>query len=104
MNILFVCLGNICRSPAAQGVARVMLANNSRIIRIDSAGIGNWHEGQAPNQTMQKVAAAAGLPIGDLRARQVTASDFCEFDYIFGMDRQNIFNYHRFTCGIYSNY
>ena len=89
MDLLFVCLGNICRSPAAEGVALVLSRGDSRIGRIDSAGMGPWHAGNPPHVTMCEVARAAGYPIDDLRARQVDRSDFFEFDWILAMDRQN---------------
>ena len=85
-KILFVCLGNICRSPAAEGVARVLTTGHV----LDSAGLGDWHTGEAPHRVMQEVAAERGFPIGDLRARQVRPEDFSRFDLIVGMDSQNM--------------
>ena len=85
-KILFVCLGNICRSPAAEGVARVL--GSAHV--LDSAGLGDWHTGEAPHRVMQEVAAERGFPIGDLRARQVRPEDFSLFDLIVGMDSQNM--------------
>lgn len=89
-KILFVCLGNICRSPAAEGVARVLDKVPGCLGGLDSAGLGDWHTGQPPHKTMQKVAAERGFPIDDLRARQVCAADFDSFDWIVGMDSANM--------------
>jgi protein-tyrosine phosphatase len=90
MKVLFVCLGNICRSPAAEGVARVVSQEVAGEYLFDSAGTGNWHQGQPPHLTMRQVAKEQGFPIDDLRARQVTAQDFHVFDWIVAMDRQNL--------------
>lgn len=90
MDILFVCLGNICRSPAAEGIARSLSQNDIRIGKLDSAGIGPWHAGEPPHGPMRKVALKEGFPIDDLRARQVRSTDFAEFDWILAMDRQNL--------------
>ncbi|MEM9124432.1 MAG: low molecular weight protein-tyrosine-phosphatase [Pseudomonadota bacterium] len=85
-RILFVCLGNICRSPAAEGVFR---ARGSGHIS-DSAGTMGWHSGNPPYRPMQTTARTRGLDLGDLRARQFTAADFTRFDLIIGMDASNI--------------
>lgn len=85
MRILFVCLGNICRSPAAEGVMRGL----APALTIDSAGTGGWHVGDAPYGAMQEAAAARGIDLSDLRARQFHAGDFTQFDLIIAMDRQN---------------
>ena len=85
MKVLFVCLGNICRSPAAEGVVRRLAPD----WETDSAGTGDWHVGKPPYGPMLEAARARGLEIGDLRARQVTARDFERFDVICAMDRQN---------------
>lgn len=90
VNLLFVCLGNICRSPAAEGVARVLAAGDPRIGTLDSAGLGDWHVGCAPDSRMRRVAASRGFPIDDLRARLVSPNDFDRFDYIFCMDNENL--------------
>lgn len=90
VDLLFVCLGNICRSPAAEGIARVLAAGDERIGKIDSAGLGDWHVGCAPDSRMRRVAAARGFPLDDLRARLVSPGDFDSFDYIFCMDRENL--------------
>lgn len=90
MKVLFVCLGNICRSPAAEGVARVVAQEVAGEFLFDSAGTGNWHQGQPPHITMRQVAKELGFPIDDLRARQVISRDFHEFDWIVAMDQQNL--------------
>ncbi|NLO24086.1 MAG: low molecular weight phosphotyrosine protein phosphatase [Fibrobacter sp.] len=86
-KVLFVCLGNICRSPTAEGIARVLAKKSD--IEFDSAGLGSWHIGKPPHLTTQKVAQEKGFPIDDLRARKVSPSDFSEFDYIVAMDKSN---------------
>ncbi|WP_170473478.1 low molecular weight protein-tyrosine-phosphatase [Ruegeria arenilitoris] len=85
-RILFVCLGNICRSPAAQGVFRTIVPTHT----VDSAGTSGWHIGRPPYAPMQEAALARGIDLSDLRARQFLASDFELFDLIIGMDRDNI--------------
>ena len=85
MRIVFVCLGNICRSPAAEGVMRGLAPE----LTIDSAGTGGWHVGDAPYGPMQEAAKARGIDLSQLRARQFTAADFERFDLIIAMDRQN---------------
>jgi len=91
-RVLFVCLGNICRSPTAEGVFRhaVEEAGLSRHISIDSCGVGGWHVGKAPDSRAQVAALRRGIDISHLRARQLSASDFLEFDYVLGMDRDNL--------------
>jgi protein-tyrosine phosphatase len=84
-RILFVCLGNICRSPAAEGVFRTLAPE----IETDSAGTGDWHVGKPPHPPMQRAAGARGLDISDLRARQISPADFDRFDLIVGMDASN---------------
>ncbi|WP_461537134.1 low molecular weight protein-tyrosine-phosphatase [Spongorhabdus nitratireducens] len=93
-RILFVCLGNICRSPAAEGVFREKARRAGLLdqLEIDSAGTGAWHEGEAPDRRMQKAARARGYDLSPLRARQTTADDFSGFDYIFAMNRENLAN------------
>ena len=86
MRALFVCLGNICRSPTAEAVARQMRPDLS----FDSAGTANWHRGKPPYGPMQAAASAQGYDMRDLRARQVTAADFETFDHIIAMDADNL--------------
>jgi len=85
-SVLFVCLGNICRSPAAEGVLRAQSQALSLPLQIDSAGTANYHVGNPPDPRARRVARAAGTPIDDLRARQVEARDFKRFDLILAAD------------------
>ena len=85
-RILFVCLGNICRSPAAEGVVRSLAPH----LITDSAGTGGWHVGEAPYGPMQTAARARGYDISDLRARQFSPMDFSLFDLIVAMDTENL--------------
>lgn len=89
-SVLFVCLGNICRSPLAEAALRHECADTELKVIIDSAGTGDWHVGQPPDERAQAVAARNGVDIGHLRARQVTASDFHDFDHLIAMDNQNL--------------
>jgi protein-tyrosine phosphatase len=91
--ILFVCLGNICRSPLAEGVFRNM-AQTSDLgeLLVDSAGTGSWHEGDPPDPRSIAKAAEYGIDIGHQRARKIMPSDFDRFDLILAMDRSNLAN------------
>jgi protein-tyrosine phosphatase len=91
-RILFVCLGNICRSPSAEGVVRQMAAKRGLDVTLDSAGTGAWHAGEPPYGPMQEAAARRGYDLSDLRARQVTKGDFGAFDLIIAMDADNLAN------------
>ena len=84
-RILFVCLGNICRSPTAEGVFRALNPG----AETDSAGTASWHVGKAPYGPMQEAALARGYDLSDLRARQITRADFDRFDLIIVMDDSN---------------
>lgn len=90
-RVLFVCLGNICRSPVAHGIFRHLVEQkgDEQLFFIDSAGTGDWHVGQVPDPRSQESAKRNGVDISDLRARQFTGYDFSEFDYIFAMDQSN---------------
>jgi len=90
--ILFVCLGNICRSPLAEGVFRHKVEALGLADRffIDSAGCGGWHKGEQPDRRSIATAAQHGIGISGQRARQVTADDFDRFDLILGLDRDNV--------------
>lgn len=90
MRILFVCLGNICRSPAAEGVFRSLSDKAGLDLSIDSAGTAGYHIGKAPYAPMQEAAVARGYDLSDLRARQFTAADFTDYDLLIGMDVDNI--------------
>jgi protein-tyrosine phosphatase len=90
--VLFVCLGNICRSPLAEGLFRHRALKAGLITRfmIDSAGTGGWHAGESPDRRSVAVAAGHGVEIAYQKARKVRADDFEHFDLILGMDRQNV--------------
>ncbi|OUU35399.1 MAG: phosphotyrosine protein phosphatase [Cellvibrionales bacterium TMED49] len=90
--VLFVCLGNICRSPTAEGVFGQMVKKHgmSDRISIDSAGTGDWHVGNPPDQRAIDAALNRGIDIRHLCARRISSSDFFKFDYILAMDRQNL--------------
>jgi protein-tyrosine phosphatase len=90
--ILFVCLGNICRSPLAEAAFRRAAAIAGLDLTVDSAGTGDWHLGHAPDSRAQAVAAREGIDISGYRARQVTSADFGDFDHIVAMDQQNLDN------------
>lgn len=91
-RILFVCLGNICRSPMAEGVFRHLVAARGAGERfhIDSAGTGDWHVGEAPDARAQAAARGRGIDISDQRARRVAAGDFERFDMLLAMDESNL--------------
>lgn len=88
-RVLCVCLGNICRSPMAEGAIRAMAAKAGLDLAVDSAGLGPWHVGEPPNPRGLKVAGARGYDNSAQRARQVTADDFHRFDLILAMDHDN---------------
>lgn len=92
VKVLFVCLGNICRSPSAEGVFRqvVQQAGLDDRIMIDSCGTGNWHVGKCPDNRATAAARKRGIDIADLRARQFSSEDLDRFDHILVMDRQNL--------------
>ena len=88
--ILFLCLGNICRSPLAEGAARAAFAAAGISARFDSAGTGDWHVGRPPDRRAQAEARRQGIDISGLRARQLRHSDFYDFDLILAADGQNL--------------
>jgi low molecular weight protein-tyrosine phosphatase len=90
MRILFVCMGNICRSPTAEGVMRALLRDEGLDgrIELDSAGTGSWHAGNPPDARATAAARARGIAL-EGAARQVTAADFDSFDLLLAMDRDN---------------
>ena len=89
MKILFVCLGNICRSPLAEGVAQSILEKEDLTLVVDSAGTSNWHEGEAPCDHSVKIARQNEVDISQQRSRPVTKQDIEIFDYVVAMDAQN---------------
>lgn len=88
--MLFVCLGNICRSPTATAVFRARARAAGLYVQSDGAGTGAWHIGQSPDSRASREAAARGYDMTELRARQVTSADFHEYDLILAMDRSNL--------------
>ncbi|MGP4842612.1 low molecular weight protein-tyrosine-phosphatase [Marinobacter sp. 1Y8] len=91
IRVLFVCLGNICRSPTAQGVleGRVKAAGLADRVTVDSCGTGNWHVGEPADARASAAAKGRGYDLSALRARQFVAEDLDEFDYVLTMDHQN---------------
>lgn len=91
-SVLFVCMGNICRSPTAEGVFRKVVtdAGLSDRIRVDSAGTHAYHVGEPPDRRAQAAASRRGVVLADIRARRFRDEDFDEFDYILAMDRDNL--------------
>ena len=88
--ILFLCLGNICRSPLAEGAARAAFAKAGIDARLDSAGTGDWHIGHAPDARAQAEARRRGVDISGLRGRQLRRGDFYDFDLILAADATNL--------------
>lgn len=91
-SVLFVCMGNICRSPTAEGVFRKLVKDEglTEWFEIDSAGTHAYHVGSEPDDRAQRSALARGVDLRSIRARQVSVSDFETFDHILAMDRQNL--------------
>lgn len=89
IRILFVCLGNICRSPAAEAILRHKAAAAGLTLDLDSAGTGDWHVGDPPHPPMIEAAGRRGYDLGTLRARQVTPDDFDRYDLILAADPEN---------------
>lgn len=92
MKILMVCLGNICRSPMADGLLRTKVKEHKLDVVVDSAGTGDWHVGKAPDSRMRETAKKNKYSIDNLRARQFSVEDFDEFDHIYVMDKSNYNN------------
>ncbi len=88
--ILFVCLGNICRSPLAEAAFRAVAEREGIDVTIDSAGTGNWHAGGPPDRRAQALAKRYGIDIAGYRARQVTREDFARFSHIIALDEKNL--------------
>ena len=91
VKVLFVCLGNICRSPTAEGVFTALIHREglSDLVSIDSAGTGAWHVGDQPDRRAQAAAKTRGYDLSTQRARQIKETDFWDFDYVIAMDSQN---------------
>ena len=91
IHILFICLGNICRSPMAEAIMRHLIAQAGLgdHITVDSVGVGSWHIGQAPHPGTQDVLRLHGIPFAGA-ARQITAADIAGADYLIAMDRENV--------------
>ena len=105
IKVLFVCMGNICRSPTAEGVFTnfVKQAGLTELISIDSAGTHDYNIGNPPDLRSQAIAMKHGIDLSELRARQVTFADFIEFDYILAMDNHN-YNVLKSLCPIEQTY
>jgi len=88
--VLFVCLGNICRSPLAEAAFRHAAAEAGLEVEIDSAGTGDWHVGRTPDRRAQATALRYGIDISGYRARQLHRSDFGRFSHIFALDHSNL--------------
>jgi protein-tyrosine phosphatase len=89
-SVLFVCLGNICRSPLAEAAFRAEAARAGLVADADSAGTGNWHVGEPPDVRAQRTARGHGVDISGHRGRQVEAADFWTFTHILALDRDNL--------------
>jgi protein-tyrosine phosphatase len=90
LSVLFVCMGNICRSPLAEGAFRAEADRRGLDVHVDSAGTGGWHAGEPPDRRARAAAARNGVDISGLRARQVTRDDFHRFDHIIALDGDNL--------------
>lgn len=90
MKILMVCLGNICRSPLAEGILQDKLNSKGLDIEVASAGTGGWHVGQGPDKRSVAIASKYGIDISRQQAKQFSVSDFKEFDLIYAMDGSNL--------------
>lgn len=94
-SVLFVCLGNICRSPLAEAALRAEAQKAGIDMTVDSAGTGDWHVGHPPDRRAQAVALRHGIGISGYRGRQVAPADFHRFTYIFALDADNLKNLRR---------
>ncbi len=103
VSVLFVCMGNICRSPTAEGVFRKLVEDEglSARVEIDSAGTHAYHVGEQPDSRAQAAAERRGVSLADIRARKVAADDYARFDYVLAMDRLNL---HMLTEGAGQDY
>lgn len=94
-SVLFVCLGNICRSPLAEAALRAEAEKAGLEVMVDSAGTGDWHVGSPPDRRAQAVALRQGIDISGYRGRQVEAEDFRRFTHVFALDADNLRNLRR---------
>jgi protein-tyrosine phosphatase len=101
VKVLFVCMGNICRSPTAHGVFRHLVRESGleALIEIDSAGTHAYHVGEPPDRRARETARSRGIDIGDLRARRAEPEDFRYFDYVLAMDQDNYHSLARICPG-----
>lgn len=99
VNVLFVCLGNICRSPMAEAIMKDLVEKEGldNYISVDSAGTGSWHAGEPPHKGTLKILNEYQIKTEGLVARQFSKEDFESFDYIIGMDKSNIQNIYKIT-------
>jgi len=105
VRVLFVCLGNICRSPTAEGVFRKLVREErlEHLFEIDSAGTHAYHLGEPPDERAQAACARRGVDISGLRGRKATSADIRKFDYVLAMDRENYENLLEITATGYEN-
>lgn len=101
VRVLFVCLGNICRSPMAEAVLRHKIEERGlqHQIQVDSAGTGDWHVGKPPHEGTRKLLDSYQISYADMAARQFGSDDFDQFDYIVCMDDSNVANVRKITGG-----
>jgi protein-tyrosine phosphatase len=90
LSVLFVCLGNICRSPLAEAAFRQEIEQLGLEVEVDSAGVGAWHVGNPPDKRAQRIALRNGINISSYRARQVKKDDFYRFTHIVALDSENL--------------
>jgi protein-tyrosine phosphatase len=103
IRILFVCLGNICRSPMAEAVFRhqVAEADLQDVIQVDSAGTGSWHIGKPPHEGTRRILRQKGIDDTGMRARQTRSEDFHQFNYVVAMDASNMSNLHTLAPAVH---